>query len=169
MHKNAKHTAAILILSDKGFRGERQDLCTDIARKYLQDFEYDVVEERLIPDDYDGIVDNLKELADGIGVDLIVTSGGTGFSVRDNTPEATEAVATRKVPGIAEAMRSFSLQITDRAMLSRATSVLRNGTLIVNFPGSPKALEEVIEYVLPAIGHGLEILKGSAQECARPL
>lgn len=167
MHKNAKHTAAILILSDKGFRGERQDLCTDIARKYLQDFEYDVVEERLIPDDYDGIVDNLKELADGIGVDLIVTSGGTGFSLRDHTPEATLAVATRNVPGIAEAMRSYSLRITPHAMLSRAVSVLRNQTLIVNFPGSPKALEEMMELILPPLGHGLDVLKGSAGDCAK--
>lgn len=167
MHKNAKHTAAILILSDKGFRGERQDLCTDIARKYLQDFEYDVVEERLIPDDYDGIVDNLKELADGIGVDLIVTSGGTGFSLRDHTPEATLAVATRNVPGIAEAMRSYSLRITPHAMLSRAVSVLRNQTLIVNFPGSPKALEEMMELILPSFGHGLDVLKGSAGDCAK--
>ena len=164
-----QQSAAVLVLSDKGARGERQDLCTDIAVRYLKDHGYTIAETRLISDDYDGIVTNLKELADSVGVDLIITSGGTGFSVRDNTPEATEAVATRKVPGIAEAMRSFSLLITDRAMLSRATSVLRNGTLIVNFPGSPKALEEVIEYVLPAIGHGLEILKGSAQECARPL
>lgn len=167
MHKNAKHTAAILILSDKGFRGERQDLCTDIARKYLQDFEYDVVEERLIPDDYDGIVDNLKELADGIGVDLIVTSGGTGFSLRDHTPEATLAVATRNVPGVAEAMRSYSLRITPHAMLSRAVSVLRNQTLIVNFPGSPKALEEMMELILPPLGHGLDVLKGSAGDCAK--
>lgn len=167
MHKNAKHTAAILILSDKGFRGERQDLCTDIARKYLQDFEYDVVEERLIPDDYDGIVDNLKELADGIGVDLIVTSGGTGFSLRDHTPEATLAVATRNVLGIAEAMRSYSLRITPHAMLSRAVSVLRNQTLIVNFPGSPKALEEMMELILPPLGHGLDVLKGSAGDCAK--
>lgn len=167
MHKNAKHTAAILILSDKGFRGERQDLCMDIARKYLQDFEYDVVEERLIPDDYDGIVDNLKELADGIGVDLIVTSGGTGFSLRDHTPEATLAVATRNVPGIAEAMRSYSLRITPHAMLSRAVSVLRNQTLIVNFPGSPKALEEMMELILPPLGHGLDVLKGSAGDCAK--
>ena len=159
--------AGILILSDKGARGERQDLCTAILRRHLEAHGHEVVSEKLIPDDFDGIVDALETMADEEGVQLLCTSGGTGFSPRDNTPEATQKVITRPVPGIAEAMRAYSMQFTDRAMLSRATSGIRNGTLIVNLPGSPKALEETLEYILPPIGHGLELLTGEGGDCAR--
>lgn len=159
--------AAILILSDKGARGERQDLCTDILRKHLAEVGHTIVDARLIPDDYDGIVHHLTELADTTGAGLILTSGGTGFSPRDNTPEATLAVGTKAVPGIGEAMRAFSMQFTDRAMLSRATAVIRNRSLIINLPGSPKALEEVLSFILNPVNHGLDILLEQDADCAR--
>lgn len=159
--------AAILILSDKGARGERQDLCTGILQKHLEAAGHEVIDARLISDDYDGIVENLTALCDTEGAELILTSGGTGLSERDHTPEATLQVATRNVPGIAEAMRAFSMRYTDRAMLSRAVSVLRNRCLIINLPGSPKALEETLTFVLSPVNHGLEILLGQASDCAR--
>ncbi len=159
--------AGILILSDKGARGERQDLCTEILRSHLEQNGHRVISERMIPDDYEGIVQTLIDMADNEGVQLICTSGGTGLSPRDNTPEATMAVGTRNVPGIGEAMRAYSMQFTDRAMLSRAVSVIRNQTLIINLPGSPKALKETLEFILSPVGHGLEILSGDSGDCAR--
>lgn len=159
--------AGILILSDKGARGERQDLCTRILSEHLEKSGHSVIAKRLISDDFDGIVRALTEMSDSEGVELLCTSGGTGFSPRDNTPEATLAVATRQAPGIAEAMRAYSMQFTNRAMLSRAVSVIRNCTLIINLPGSPKALEETLEFILPPVGHGLEILLELGGDCAR--
>jgi molybdenum cofactor synthesis domain-containing protein len=107
----------------------------------------------------------LRDLADRQGVDLILTTGGTGFAHRDVTPEATLAVAERQAPGIAEAIRGFSLGITGRAMLSRGVSVLRKNTLIVNLPGSPKAVRESLGYILPHLAHGVELLRGDAPDC----
>ena len=107
------------------------------------------------------------QMADNDGIDLIVTTGGTGFSKRDVTPEATLSVITRRTPGIPEAMRNISFQITMRAMLSRAEAGIRNDTLIVNLPGSPKAIEEVLEPIMSSLKHGLDILKGKDAECAR--
>ena len=112
-------------------------------------------------------VNRMARLCDQRQPDLILTTGGTGFSPRDITPEATCAIADRNAPGIAEAMRYHSLSITPRGMLSRGVSVLRGKTLIVNLPGSPKAVHECLEYILPALGHGLEILKGTTGNCAR--
>ncbi|MGN0308277.1 MAG: molybdenum cofactor biosynthesis protein B, partial [Lachnospiraceae bacterium] len=112
--------------------------------------------------------EELKQLSDEDIADLILTTGGTGFSSRDLTPEATLSVVERQAPGIAEAMRYNSLQITPRAMLSRGTAGIRKGALIVNLPGSPKAVRECLEFILPSLRHGLEILKGAASECARP-
>ena len=109
----------------------------------------------------------LRELADGKDIALVVTTGGTGFSPTDLTPEATLSVVERPAPGIAEAMRWQSLQITPRAMLSRAASVIRGKTLIINLPGSPKAVREALEFLLPQLGHGLEVLRGTAGECGR--
>lgn len=160
-----KTKAGILILSDKGARGERQDLCTDILRTHLEKNDYIVSDARILPDDYDGIVAALQEMAEHCA--LLLTSGGTGLSPRDNTPEATMAVATKSVPGIAEAMRAYSMQFTDRAMLSRACAVIRNRTLIINLPGSPKALEETLAFILPPVKHGVEILLEQDADCAR--
>ena len=119
----------------------------------------------LLPDERMMIEEKLKELCDERETDLILTTGGTGFSPRDCTPEATLAVAERNAPGIAEAMRYASLQVTPRAMLSRGASVMRGKTLIINLPGSPKAVKENLEYILPSLSHGLEIMKGITGEC----
>ena len=159
--------AAVMTLSDKGFAGERVDTSGPQAAQLLQAAGYEIVEQLLLPDAQKKIECELIRLADSRQVDLIVTTGGTGFSMRDVTPEATLAVATRNVPGIAEAIRSESLKITRRAMLSRGVSVLRNKTLIVNLPGSKKAVEEALAIILPELEHGLRVLKGSAHDCAR--
>lgn len=159
--------AAVMTLSDKGFAGERVDTSGPRAAQLLQESGYDVVELVLLPDAQKKIERELIRLADSRQVDLIITTGGTGFSLRDVTPEATLAVATRTAPGIAEAIRAESLKITPRAMLSRGASVLRNKTLIVNLPGSTKAVEEGLAVILPQLEHGLRILKGTAHDCAR--
>ncbi len=158
--------AAVVTLSDKGFAGEREDKSGDLLCSMLCEAGYEVVERILLPDEQREIEKCLCTLSDEKEIDLIATTGGTGFSPRDCTPEATLAVATRNAPGIAEAMRLASLKVTPRAMLSRGASVIRGQTLIINFPGSPKAVKENLEAVLPSLGHGLEILKGIAGECA---
>ena len=162
-----KLRAAALILSDKGAKGEREDLCGPLMARMLEEAGYEAVETLVIPDERAQIEEELIRLSDGRQLDLILTSGGTGFSMRDVTPEATLAVAPRQAPGIAEAIRAYSMQITKRAMLSRGTAAIRGRTLIVNLPGSPKAVEESLGYILPELGHGLEILRGEAEECAR--
>lgn len=159
--------AAVMTLSDKGFAGERVDTSGPRAAQLLSEAGYDVEELVLLPDAQKKIERELIRLADSRQVDLIITTGGTGFSLRDVTPEATMAVATRIAPGIAEAIRAESLKITPRAMLSRGASVLRNKTLIVNLPGSTKAVEEGLAVILPQLEHGLRILKGMAHDCAR--
>ena len=164
---DAPFRAAVLTLSDKGFAGERVDTSGPRAAQLLAEAGYEIVEQELLPDVQKKIEHELIRLADSRQVDVIITTGGTGLSMRDVTPEATLAVATRNVPGIAEAIRSESLKITRRAMLSRGASVLRNQTLIVNLPGSKKAVEEALEIILPQLEHGLRILKGSAHDCAR--
>ena len=160
-------TAAVITLSDKGARGERKDESGPAAKEMLEQAGYDVVELLLLPDEPAQLKTQLIRLADSRQVDLVLTSGGTGFSLRDQTPEATMAVADRNAPGIAEAIRYKSMAVTDRAMLSRGVSVLRKGTLIVNLPGSPKAVRESLGFILDSLDHGLKILRGSASECAR--
>lgn len=160
-------TAAVITLSDKGARGERVDESGPAAVNMLKEAGYEVVETMIIPDEPEILKAELIRLADEKMVDLVLTSGGTGFSMRDRTPEATMEVAERNAPGIAEYIRMRSMQITDRAMLSRGASVIRKGTLIVNLPGSPKAVKESLEFILHALDHGLRILRGSATECAR--
>lgn len=160
-------TAAIITLSDKGARGERKDESGPAAKEMLEQAGYEVVETLLIPDEPALLKTQLIRLADGRQLDLVLTSGGTGFSLRDQTPEATLAIADRNAPGIAEAIRFKSLQITDRAMLSRGASVIRGRTLIVNLPGSPKAVRESLGFIMDSLEHGIKILRGSASECAR--
>lgn len=164
---NAPLRAAVVTLSDKGSRGERVDTAGPRAAELLAAAGYEVVEQVLLPDVQAKIERELKRLADSRQVDLIITTGGTGMAPRDVTPEATLAVATRSVPGIAEAIRAGSLAITKRAMLSRGVSVLRNSTLIVNLPGSKKAVEEALEIVLPVLEHGIRLAKGTDGECGR--
>lgn len=159
--------AAVITLSDKGSRGEREDQSGPLIVEMLTAAGYVVEETMLLPDETKALKAQLIRLADGRQVNLILTTGGTGFSPRDITPEATYAVADRNAPGIAEAMRYHSLSITPRGMLSRAASVLRGKTLIVNLPGSPKAVKENLEYILPSLGHGVRIAAGLDGECAR--
>ena len=145
----------------------REDKSGPLIVEMLTAAGYKVEETMILPDEAKALKAQLIRLADGRQVNLILTTGGTGFSPRDITPEATYAVATRSAPGIAEAMRYHSLSITPRGMLSRAASVLRGKTLIVNLPGSPKAVQENLEYILPSLEHGVRIAAGLDGECAR--
>lgn len=160
-----KFTAAVVTLSDKGYAGEREDQSGPLICEMLEAQGYEIWEQVLLPDDQKRMEQEFCRLADEVQVDVIFTTGGTGFSGRDVTPEATVAVCDRMATGIAEAIRWYSLNITNRAMLSRGTSGIRKKTLIVNLPGSPKAVRESLEFILPALGHGLGILKGTDGEC----
>ncbi len=159
---------AIITLSDSGYAGQREDKSGPVIRELAEAAGYEIVHTALLPDGVEPLSSELKRLCDEDLADLVLTTGGTGFSPTDLTPEATLAVTERPAPGIAEAMRYNSLQITPRAMLSRAAAGIRKKTLIVNLPGSPKAVRECLEFILPSLGHGLEILRGTAGNCASP-
>ena len=159
--------AAVLTVSDRVSRGERPDEGGPLVAELLKNAGYEVVRTAVVPDEQAQIEAALRQMADGGNIQLLVTTGGTGFAPRDVTPEATLAVCDRLTPGIPEAMRYYSLQITPRAMLSRAAAGIRGRTLIVNLPGSPKAVRECLQAILPALDHGLEILKGTGGNCAR--
>ena len=158
-------TARVITVSDRSYRGEREDLGGPLVRDILTGAGYAVDRVVVVPDEEAEIRRALIDAADN-KVALIVTTGGTGFAPRDVTPEATAAVCQRLVPGIPEAMRAASLAITPRAMLSRAAAGIRDGSLIINLPGSPKGARENLEAVLPALEHGLEILRGRPMDCA---
>lgn len=158
---------AILTMSDKGSRGERADGTGPAIRKELDNKGYSIEYYKMIPDEKSEIESELIYLCDELKMDLILTDGGTGFSKRDITPEATRNIIEKYVPGIGEAMRMKSLQITPKAMLSRGIAGIRGETLIINLPGSPKGAVENLQFIMPAIPHGIEILKGEASECAR--
>lgn len=159
--------AAIITSSDSGYRGEREDLSGPAIREILEREGYQVVAMDILPDDREMLSNKMKEIADQGLAELILTTGGTGFSERDIMPEATEDIIERRVPGIPEAMRAYSMTITKRAMLSRATAGIRKKTLIINLPGSPKAVRESLEYIIDSLEHGIEILTGEASDCAR--
>lgn len=159
--------AAVITLSDKGARGERRDESGPAIAKRLTEAGYEVVEQLLLADETAPLKAQLMRLADQRQLDLVLTTGGTGFGPRDITPEATLAVAHRNAPGIAEAMRAASLAITPRAMLSRAASVIRGKTLIINLPGSPKACMECMDVFLDTIPHAMGLLRGAVEDCAR--
>lgn len=165
--KDSRFTAAVITLSDKGAAGEREDQSGPLITGLLTQAGYRVIEELLLPDDQKRLENELIRLSDGRQASLILTTGGTGLSVRDVTPEATLAVAHRNVPGIAEAIRADSMRYTRRAMLSRGVSVIRGSSLIINLPGSPKAVRECLEFLLPELKHGVAVLKGSVSECGR--
>lgn len=160
-------TAYVITVSDKGSVGERVDTSGEVIVEILKENNYEVIDKIIIPDDQATIEKKLKYACDILEADLILTTGGTGFSKRDVTPEATLNVATKNVFGICDSIRQYSLTITKRAMLSRAVSVIRNDSLIINLPGSPKAVRESLEYIIDSVEHGLQILLGTASECAR--
>lgn len=158
--------AAIITASDKGSKGEREDVSGDEVERLLKEAGYDIAERIILPDEQAELEKAMQGFADR-GAALVLTTGGTGFSMRDVTPEATAAVCDRMAPGIAEAMRAKSFEITPRAMLSRAAAGLAKRTLIVNLPGSPKAVRECLGFILPTLKHGIDILRGETSECAR--
>ncbi|BAQ13773.1 molybdopterin biosynthesis enzyme Mog [Clostridium botulinum B2 128] len=158
---------AIVTISDKGSKGERKDETGKVLQDILEKQGYKVEDYKIIPDEINIISGELIKLCDEKKVNLIITNGGTGFSKRDVTPEATEKVIEKHVPGFGEAMRASSLSITPKAILSRGITGIRKDSLIINLPGSPKAAVENLQAVLGAIPHGIEILLGEASECAR--
>lgn len=162
-----KIQAAIITMSDSRSQStEKADESGAVIKEILEANDYEVVHYELISDDLDGIKNSLIRVCDQ-NISLVLTTGGTGLSKRDNTPEATKAIIEKEVQGISEAMRYHSLQITPRAMLSRGVSGIRQNSLIINLPGSPKAVRENLEYIIPSLRHGLEILRGEASNCAR--
>lgn len=161
------YRVGIITSSDKGAAGEREDLSGPAIKKILPEDRYQVVSYRILPDEEEALKTEMIRLSEQEQCDLILTTGGTGFSQRDVTPEATLAVCDRLAPGIGEAIRAYSMSITKRAMLSRAVCGMRGKTLILNLPGSPKAVKEALEYVLDTLPHGIDILTGKAGECGR--
>ena len=159
-------TLGVLTVSDKGSRGEREDESGKAIGETLAPLDARVVKYEIVPDEGEIISATLAAWADSAEVDLIVTTGGTGLAPRDVTPEATLAIIDRLVPGFAEVMRAESLKKTPQAMLSRAVAGIRKGSLIINLPGSPKAVRECLEAILSALPHAIETLKGEAVECA---
>ncbi|HET6515179.1 MAG TPA: MogA/MoaB family molybdenum cofactor biosynthesis protein [Thermodesulfovibrionales bacterium] len=157
-------TVAVLTLSDKGSRGERKDLSGPMIGEMLADIGAEVKQYEILPDEKEMIKKRLVEYAEK--VDLILTTGGTGLSPRDVTPDATREVIEREVPGIAEMMRSEGMKKTPRSMLSRAIAGIRGQTLIINLPGSPKAVQENLSTILAVIPHAVEKIKGDTTECA---
>ena len=157
---------AVITLSDKGYKNEREDISGELIKEMMRQSGAEIVHYALLPDELSMIYDELVRLADGGICDLILTTGGTGFSPRDVTPEATLMAVERQAPGLAEAMRLKSLSITPHAMLSRAAAGIRKKTLIINLPGSPKAVKECLETVMPALGHAIKIMGGNTGDCA---
>lgn len=158
---------AVLTISDKGFEGQRIDSTGPAIRQAIEGKGYTVEYYNICPDEVDMITGELMHICDDLDINLVLTSGGTGFSQRDVTPEATMKVIEKYVPGIGEAMRMESLNITPRGILSRGIAGIRKKTLIINLPGSPKAAVENLAVILPALPHGIEILTGIGGECAR--
>jgi molybdopterin adenylyltransferase len=157
---------AVLTLSDKGYRGERKDTSGPFIERLMKKVKAKVVSYDILPDEKKLIKKKLISLCEK--ADLILTTGGTGLSPRDVTPEATREVITREIPGIPEAMRDAGLKKTPHAMISRAVAGVRNKTLIVNLPGSPAAVKENLQVILPALPHALDKIRGSKKECGSP-
>ena len=160
-------TVGIITSSDKGYSGEREDKSGKVIEEIVSENGFKVIKKIVLPDEKTLLENEMINMCDNLNVNLLLTTGGTGFSKRDITPEATKSVIEREALGIVEAIRFYSLQITKRAMLSRATSGIRKNTLIINLPGSPKACKEALDFVLDDVKHGIEILLGEATECAR--
>ena len=159
-------TAGVLTVSDKGSRGERVDESGQVIKEALVSLGASEIEYGIVPDERPAISAKLRDWSDA-GVDLVLTTGGTGLTPRDVTPEATLDVLDRVAPGFAEAMRAYGMKQTPQAMLSRAVAGIRKKTLIINMPGSPKAVKECLEAISPALPHAIETVRGQASECAR--
>jgi len=157
----------ILTISDKGSRGEREDLSGKVIEEVVKKINGEVKYYQIIPDEKDIIQEELIKAVDKLHLDLILTTGGTGLAKRDVTPDATLEVIEKEVPGISEIIRSESFEKTDRAILSRGVAGIRKESLIINLPGSPKGVRESLEIILEVLPHGIEILKGQATECGR--
>jgi len=157
---------AVVTVSDKGFRGEREDKSGEIIKNMLKQIDVDVAFYKIVPDEKEMIKQTLIDFTER-GMDLIVTTGGTGLAPRDVTPDATLEVIDKEVPGMAETMRVRGIEKTPNAMLSRAVVGVRKKTLIINLPGSPKGVRENLEAVIDAIPHGLKVLKGEVEECGK--
>ena len=167
MEKNRAHIrVAVLTASDRSSRGERDDLSGVVISEIVAEQGWEVAFYGIVPDDRELLKKEMRRLADEMRVSLILTTGGTGLAPKDFTPEATLDVIDKEVPGLAEAMRKMSMEKTPHAMLSRAVSGLRGETLIVNLPGSPRAVRECLEVIIPAIPHAAELLRGTVSDCA---
>jgi molybdopterin adenylyltransferase len=153
--------AVVITVSDACSRGERKDTSGEVLAQLLKDLGAEIVATRILSDDLDPLADTLREFADGDDANLIVTTGGTGLAPRDNTPEATLAVIEREAPGLAEAMRNETLKQTPMAMISRGVCGIRSGTLIINLPGSPKAVRESFAVIAPVLKHATALLAGN--------
>ena len=162
-----KLRVGIVTVSDKGSAGLREDLSGPAIAECLKEIEHEVIWQGIVPDEQDQIEDILIRLSDVSGADVILTTGGTGLSPRDVTPEATMKIADKMVPGISEALRVQTAVKAPASMLSRGVSAVRGDTLIIHFPGSPKAVRECMEIVLPVLDHAVSVLKGMVNECAR--
>jgi molybdenum cofactor synthesis domain-containing protein len=158
---------AIITISDRGSKGEREDLSGPLIREMVKDLPAEVIHYEIIPDEKEVIIEALKRSSDELKADLILTTGGTGLSPRDVTPDATRRVIEKEVPGFSEAMRAESLKKTPHAMISRAICGIRGSSLIVNLPGSPKSVKENLSVILPALPHALSKLKGDPSECGQ--
>lgn len=169
MMEEIRFEAGVLTMSDKGSRGERVDESGKLAIRMLEDDGFEITEYKIVPDRVEDIVSTIKEWCDIKKISIIVTSGGTGLSPTDVTPQAMLKVLDFEVPGMAEAMRSESLKKTPHAMISRAMAGVRGRTLIVNLPGSPKGVKENLEVVLPALKHAISKLSGDDRDCATPI
>lgn len=161
------YRVVILVASDSGYEGKRKDASGPYLEQLMKESGYIVKEVVVLPDEEAVLAQAMRDIADEDRADLILTSGGTGLSLRDRTPEATLQVIDRQVAGIPEAMRAYSMQFTKRAMFSRGIAGTRKQTLIINLPGSPKAVAECMEAILSQLDHALGILRGSVTECAR--
>ena len=160
-----RYRAAVICASDRCFQGLNEDRSSPIIAEMLTGQGYEITATVMLPDEYEALQKTMANIADEGSADLIVTTGGTGLAPRDVTPEATAAVIDRAVPGIPEAMRAGSMKITPHGMLSRGIAGIRKRTLIINLPGSPKAVKENLSYILPALDHALLMLTGGTQDC----
>ena len=154
------YRAAVITASDRSYMGIREDVSGPLLVSMLEEADYEIKSYDLLSDDEDMIYNKIVDIADSNDVDVIFTTGGTGFSIRDSVPEATLRAGEKNAPGISQAIRNYSLNITPKAMLSRAESVIRGRTIIINLPGSPKAVKECMEFLIEPLAHGIDILRG---------